>query len=139
VFTLRFANETKKPVRIYLVESEPFRSFQSALRVARASDRKIVDLQPEPRPHGYMVDESDFHLILPGESFSAKQSLSLDPTIYRAGESYVVTWIYENDVTKWAGGVVTLDGPTKALFGGKEIPYIWTGRSNVGVEIRVRK
>lgn len=33
-----------------------------------------------------------------------------------------------NQITRWEGGVQTLDGPTKALFGGGDIPHIWTGR-----------
>lgn len=139
VFTLRFANETKKPVRIYLVRSEYFRALQSDLRVTRASDGKVVDVQPLPRPHGYVVDESDFHLIPPGESFSVTQSLWLDASRFKVGEKYTVTWIYENSVRRWPGGIPTVEGRTKELFGGDEIPYIWVGRSDVEVRIRVRK
>ena len=38
-----------------------------------------------------------------------------------------VTWTYENDITRWEGGAQTLDGVTEPLFGGEEIPHIWTG------------
>jgi len=138
-FTLKFSNESQNPVRIYLVESEVFRALQSMFRVVRASDGAPVDLQPSPHPHGYVVDESDFHLIPAGKSFSATQTLYLDPTRFKAGEKYRVTWIYENKGKKWPDGIMTLDGPTKALFGGGEIPYIWIGESNVTVEISVQK
>ena len=137
-FTLSFVNETNKPVRIYLVD-EPFRCLQSMLRVVRAYGGRCVSLQPPVRPHGFVVDESDFHLIPPGESFSTSQSLHLDRELFKAGEKYIVTWIYENRVTKWLGGISTVDGPTKELFGGKDIPYIWIGGSVVDVKIRVRK
>ena len=138
-FTLKFSNESQNPVRICLLESEVFRAGQSMFRVVRASDGKVADLQPSPHPHGYVVDESDFHLIPAGKSFSSTQTLYLDPARFKAGEKYKVTWIYKNKAKKWPGGVTTLDGPTKALFGGSEIPYIWIGESEVSVEISVQK
>jgi hypothetical protein len=38
---------------------------------------------------------------------------------------------------EWKGGVETLDGQTKSLFGDEEIPYIWLGEieSTIAIEI----
>jgi hypothetical protein len=121
---LWFRNARKQKLRIYLVQGEPFRFGQSTLKV---TDRqgKLLTLQPDPRPHGYVVTEKDFHLLEPGEERRFAQSLvtrSLPPG------QHTVRWTYENKITRWAGGAKTLDGLTKKLFAGKEIPWIWTGR-----------
>ena len=42
-----------------------------------------------------------------------------------------MSWTYHNDIVRWEGGYQTLDGPTKTLFEGKDIPYIWTGKLSV--------
>lgn len=42
-----------------------------------------------------------------------------------------VSYTYENTVTRWEGGIRTVDGPTQAVFGGGPIPHIWTGKLTV--------
>jgi hypothetical protein len=137
VFTLHFSNRSDRPVRIFLVRSEPFRAGQSSFVVRRAADGEQVDAQPAPRPHGYIVGEQDFHLIAPGETLSDRQTLEVSPERFTAGEEYVVTWVYENQVTRWPGGVGTVDGPTRPLFDGKEIPFVWVGEARVETRIRL--
>ena len=139
VFTLRFSNRSEQPVRVYLVRSEPFRAGQSSFLVRRVVDGAPVDLQPVPRPHGYVVGESDFHLIAPGETIADRQTLRLSPERFKAGEEHIVRWVYENRIKRWPGGVRTVDGLTKPLFGGTEIPFIWVGRSEVETRIRIEQ
>ena len=132
--TLRFRNAAKEPVRIYLIISEPFRAFQSSLW---AWDRKggLVSSQPELHPHGYVVTEKDFHLIEPGRELAFQQTLSLAGSA--PGGDLVVEWRYSNTVERWEGGVMTLDGPTKPLFGGGRIPCIWTGQIAARARLQV--
>jgi hypothetical protein len=136
VFTLRFSNQSDRPVRIYLVRNERFRFGQSNFAVHRAADGTPVATQPAPQAHGYIVSEEDFHLIAPGETFSDRQTLEVSSERLEAGEAYIVTWAYENRITRWPGGVRTVDGPTKPLFDGKEIPFVWVGK--VQVETRIQ-
>jgi hypothetical protein len=68
------------------------------------------------------------------------QSFSLDPMKpgpgtatgrlagFESGSRVSVRWTYENSIQRWQGGQMTLDGPTKSLFDGGDIPYIWTGK-----------
>jgi len=50
-----------------------------------------------------------------------------------------LTWVYKNSITKWKGGLNTLNGPTKELFNGETIPYIWTGRTEVEIPVTIKK
>ena len=67
VAKLHFRNASQQPLRFYLIESEPFRSFQSRFAVFGQGEGALITMQPEPRPHGYVVTEKDFHLLGPGE------------------------------------------------------------------------
>jgi hypothetical protein len=137
---LHFRNTSPHPIRFYLPQGEAFRANISTL-VLRAGDATLV--VPEPHPHGYVVSEVDFPLLAPGEEKSFAQPFSVDPMVpgadaatkrlegFESGTSVKVAWTYENQITRWAGGVQTLDGPTKALFDGKDIPDIWTGKLSV--------
>jgi len=137
---LHFNNTSKAPIRIYLPQSEPFRANISSL-LFRASGETFF--HPEPRPHGYVVTEIDFPLLAPGEEKSFAQTFSLDSMAFGAGsaiarlkgfesgKSVKIAWTYSNAIKRWAGGAQTLDGSTKALFDGKDIPHIWTGNLSV--------
>ena len=137
---LRFRNIGRDPVRIYLAVSEPFRCNISTLSFAPPSGAPLT--VPEPRPHGYVVTERDFHLIEPGKELTFTQPFTIDPFARRGrnterrpgferGSQVAVRWTYENSITRWEGGVETFDGPTKPLFDGKDIPWIWTGKLSV--------
>jgi pimeloyl-ACP methyl ester carboxylesterase len=131
---LVFHNTRQTPLRIYLIQSEPFRFGQSTLAVLGADD-KLVSLQPQPRPHGYVVTESDFRLLEPGAELRVEQTLS---TRGLAAGECTLSWTYENHVSSWPGGAITMEGPTKALFGGGPIPFIWTGKVNVRARLAIR-
>lgn len=137
---LRFHNIGRDPVRIYLPVSEPFRFNISTISFYPRGEPtgKRPFTAPEPHPHGYVVTEKDFHLIDPGKELIFTQRFTIDPFArggsgterrpgFEAGSKIDVRWTYENSITRWEGGVQTLDGPTKRLFEGKEIPWIWTG------------
>jgi hypothetical protein len=144
---LRFRNVSTQPVRFYLPRGEAFRAGISTLRF-QAGDG--IFIEPEPQPHGVVIDEADFPLLAPGEEKTFAQPFTLDPvppgpgtqTARRAGfedgKTARVSWTYENKITRWEGGQQTLDGPTKTLFGGKDIPYIWTGELTVQASWLVR-
>jgi hypothetical protein len=121
---LWFKNDGAEKARIYLIRSEAFRFPQSTLELPDRSTSGGPAPMPPPRPHGYVVTEKDFHLIEPGAEARFEQTLATRGL--KSGKHRVV-WSYSNSITKWAGGAQTLDGPTKRLFGGKEIPFIWTG------------
>jgi hypothetical protein len=137
---LHFKNASGDPIRIYLPQSEAFRSASSWIRFVSAHGRFV---EPDPRPHGYQVTEIDFPLLAPGEERTFEQSFSLDPIVpgpgnrserrkgFDSGTPVRVSWTYENRIVRWAGGAQTLDGPTKTLFGGNEIPNIWVGKLSV--------
>jgi len=120
---LHFRNASAEPIRIYFLEPEVFRSFQSTLRVRDASG-KVVGFTDVSPPHGYVPAESDFPLIAPGQTTTFTQTL---PATSAGG---TVEWTYSNSITEWKGGAQTLDGPTTPLFGGGPIPHIWTGTAS---------
>lgn len=121
--TLHFRNASTEPLRVYLLP-EPFRANICTLFVMRSSGPGFF---PPPRGHGHMPTTDDFPLIAPGATLDATQTIEVP----HAGEDVEVHWDYENRVTSVAGGVQTLDGVTKPLFGGGPIPHIWTGRATV--------
>jgi hypothetical protein len=148
VATLRFRNASQQPLRFYLIDSEPFRSFQSRLSVFEQGGGAFITMQPDPRPHGYVVTEEDFHLLGPGEEKTFTQSLYVARVApggrsverlegFEKGGAFRVRWTYENSVTQWKGGAMTLDGPTQSLFGGGPIPHIWTGRVEAEAALQV--
>lgn len=122
--TLYFENTTAAPLRILVIGPEPFRLFNSTLRVWEAG--KVVSLQPEPHPHGYLITEEDFPVIPAHATHTVVQNLTIEPAMAHAG-SFEVEWMYENKSRKFPGGAQTLDGVTKPLFGGAEVPDLWVG------------
>jgi hypothetical protein len=144
---LRFRNVSTQPVRFYLPRGEAFRSGISALWF-QAGEHRFVE--PEPEPHGVVIEEEDFPLLDPGEERTFTQSFTLDPIPpgpstrtqrrpgFEDGETVQVTWAYANDIVRWPAGQPTLDGPTQTLFGGGDIPFIWTGKLVVRADWRVR-
>ena len=125
--TLTFRSDSDDPIRVYLLESDAFRSFQSRFTLRHRGTGDIVSVQPEPLPHGYVVSENDFPLIAPKTTRAFTQRLDLCADALEAGERYLIEWTYENEIETWLGGAKTLDGPTSELFDGERIPYIWTG------------
>ena len=134
---LRFRNTTAQPMRIALPQFEPFRSHVSDLSFTSATGSRFFE--PQPRPHGYVLTELDFPEIAPGEEKVFTQSFTLDPVVpggagqarrpgFERGTSVAIVWTYQNSGTSRPGGVPTLDGVTKPLFGGGLIPGIWTGK-----------
>lgn len=144
---LHFHNTSSDPIRVYLPRGEAFRASISTL-VFRSGAH--VFLEPEPQPHGVVIEEDDFPLLAPGEEKTFEQTFTLDPMVpgpgvatarragFEDGETVDVRWTYENTITRWAGGQMTLDGPTKSLFGGGEIPHIWSGKLSVEARWVVR-
>lgn len=135
---LHFRNLGKEPLRYYLPNGEAFRANISTLFFRpKSGDPLFV---PEPHPHGYVVTEADFHLLEPGQAREHTQPFTIDPfapgpgntskrmTGFEAGAEVDVRWVYENSIQRWKGGAQTLDGPTRELFDGGDIPYIWTGK-----------
>lgn len=134
---LHFRNVGQEPVRVYLPNGESFRANISTLFFTPEVGRPLF--VPEPHPHGYVVTEADFHLLAPGERRTFTQPFTIDPFVpgpglqsrrlegFAPGRPVRVRWTYENAIRRWPGGAQTLDGPTKTLFGGLDIPHIWTG------------
>lgn len=147
VVVLHFHNVSSEPVRVYLPRGEAFRAGLSTLHF-RAGDAVFVE--PEPLPHGVVIEEADFPLIAPGEVKTFEQTFTLDPMQagkgtntarrrgFEDGASAHVTWTYQSSITRWAGGHSTLDGPTKSLFGGGDIPHLWTGKLTVQADWVIR-
>jgi hypothetical protein len=144
---LRFRNVSTQPVRFYLPRGDAFRAGISTLRF-EAGERRF--LEPEPQPHGVVIEEADFPLLAPGEQQTFAQPFTLDPIQpgpgtrtarrpgFEDGTPVTVSWTYANTIVRWAGGQLTLDGETEALFEGKDIPFIWTGELTVEARWLVR-
>lgn len=143
---LHFRNVGTGPVRFYLPNGEAFRAGISTLIFA--PDTAPPLFVPEPQPHGYVVTEADFHLLEPGAATSFEQPFTIDPfppgnqpptrlAGFESGYPVPVSWTYENSLTRWEGGRQTLDGVTQPLFGGEEIPHIWTGKLVVRMEWQI--
>jgi predicted small lipoprotein YifL len=131
--TLMFRSTGEKPRRIYLIKGEPFRTLQSTFFLDGGAAGQ--SMQPQPQPHGYIVTEADFHPLAPGQTLSFTQTLQLPEDL--APGTYSVRWEYRNEIERWEGGSQTLDGYTKALFGGKPIPGIWVGKVEFAFEVVV--
>jgi hypothetical protein len=123
-FTLRFHNAGAQDLRIYFLRNPVFR-FHSTIYLTDAAGASLIRPQPA-RPHGIVVTEDEFHLIRPGQALAFEQTVVTDRPL-QAGLRYSATWVYENRVRAWPGGTMTLDGPTRPLFGGQDIPHIWLG------------
>ena len=142
---LHFRNRSTEPLRFYLPRPDMFRGSISTLVFWPESGAALSE--PEPQPHGYVVTEEDFPLLAPGESRSFPQKFTIDPVSpggdserapgFDAGSSVTVRWAYQNRIERWAGGQLTLDGPTKSLFGGERIPHIWLGKLTVSMRWQV--
>ena len=135
---LVFKNVSNNPIRIYLINTEFFRSFQSYFFLLYNGKVKMLsNISP---PHGYVVTESDFHLINSNSEIIFKQTLLIDEVGLETDiHDFYLQWIYENKISQWEGGIETLDGPTKRLFNGKEIPYIWRGEIESTIQIEIVK
>ena len=136
---LKFKNTGKKDIRIYMIENEAFRAGQSTLFIIEKNTEKLMDMSPSPRPHGYIVTEKDFHLLKPGEEISFEQTIKIDEAKIKDPGEYILKWTYENDTVKWPGGIKTLDGLTKKLFGGGNIPDIYLGKIEKKANIIIEK
>jgi hypothetical protein len=132
--TLNFRNTGPELRRIYLLHSEPFRAMQSTFFLGLPTPTGL-SMQPEPRPHGIVVGEADFHELPPGESRSFTQTLRLPGDL--APGTLSVRWKYSNQIDRWEGGIQTFDGPTKELFGGGPIPGIWKGEIETRFDVAV--
>jgi hypothetical protein len=136
---LEFRNDGQDELRIYLIDTPVFRALQSDLAVLTA-DGKFLDSQPEPHPHGYVVSERDFPAISPGTTRRFTQPLRLAPdSLGSTAGDLQVRWTYRNKISSWSGGVQTLDGPTKSLFGGGPIPGIWLGEISTTAALPVAR
>jgi hypothetical protein len=124
---LFFKNSSKEFIRIYLINSEPFRFGQSTFYLYN-KQKQLITMQPTPRPHGITITDRDFHLIEPGGHIEFSQHLHLNGLEPVELGEYLLKWDYENKLKSWAGGVKTLDGITLKLFKGRDIPYIWVGK-----------
>ncbi len=138
---LHFENLTDAPLRIYMPQSEAFRSGISSIRMWSPSEEPLF--LPEPRPHGYVITEHDFPLLGPRESRTETQAFTIDLFTrggaarrpgFEPGRVVRVVWAYQNSIQRWEGGRPTFDGPTNELFGGGPIPHIWTGMLEVSGE-----
>ena len=133
---LVFKNVLNNPIQVYLINNEFFRSFQSYFYLlSNGQSKMLTDISP---PHGYVVTESDFHIISSNSEKIFKQTLRIDEHgLENDINNFYLKWVYVNDISRWMGGVETLDGPTKRLFDGKDIPYIWLGEieSTIAIEI----
>ena len=134
--TLGLRNSSAGPLRIYLIGSEAFRSFQSHFRLLDPAGQAL-SFQPPPRPHGYVVTEKDFHLIEPGAEVSFSQSVHLSRKEFGSADVVTIEWTYSNEIEQWQGGQKTLDGKSKRLFGGKPIPNIWLGEVSTSGTVRI--
>ena len=127
---LVFENVSEKPLHIYYINDPLFGRTQNRFYMIDKHGKRYFELEEPPPPHGYVVSENDFYLIAPQSKkrFSVKVVLPIKNPVS-------VEWVYSNRVTSLKGGARTLDDKTKALFGGIEIPYIWTGSIETEVEI----
>ena len=127
--TLKMRNSGKTTRRVYMIQNEVFRSFQSSLLLPK----QLLEVSP---PHGIVITEADFPEIPAGGEVSFTQSLAV-PSSTSIGE-HPVTWEYENKIEQWKGGAQTLDGATKSLFGGGKIPGIWLGELSTQAVLLVK-
>ncbi len=136
---LEFRNTGPDELRIYLVDAPIFRALQSDLAIFTA-DGAFIASQPEPHPHGYVVGEQDFPAIPAGATRRFTQPLLLDPKQLAATAGDLqLRWTYRNKIESWPGGVQTLDGATRPLFGGGRIPGIWLGEVKASATLPVAR
>jgi hypothetical protein len=128
---LIFENVSPKLLRIYYIDDPLFSRTQNSFYLIDKQGKRHFELEDGPPPHGYVVSEKDFYLI-EAESkkqFNVKVALPVkDPA--------ALEWVYRNQITSWRGGIETLDGKTKVLFEGREIPYIWRGRIETRIKLK---
>lgn len=133
---LHVRNLTATATRIFMPRAEEFRAGASTVSFQAGA---AFFTAPEPRPHGYVISEADFPVLAPGERRTFTQAFTLDPHTpgaggapqrrpgFAPGTPVRVRWTLRNERTRWPGGVQTLDGVTTPLFGGGDIPGLWTG------------
>lgn len=133
---LIFRNTTGDPIRIFWINTQFFRGYQSHFYLLYDEEfKRLSNISP---PHGYVVTEDDFHLIDPNSESTFKQSLYIDgEDIDGDVHGAMLIWVYKNDISRWQGGVMTLDGPTKKLFDGGDIPHIWLGEVDTTTKIDI--
>jgi hypothetical protein len=130
-------NVSRDPIRVLHIHTEPFRHGFSTLTITVPDGAPVF--APEPRPHGYLIGEQDFVLIEPGTVLDFDQSFTIDPmqpgagtrTARRpgfvAGATAKISWTFANQLRAFPGGAQTMDGVTKPLFGGGDVPLLWLG------------
>ena len=133
--TLVVHNTSDKPRRIYMLGPEVFRSTLSDFWLVGDDGKLIGPPQPEPHPHGYLPTEADFPLIAAGAEQRFQQTLAIPQDAPRG--TATVRWRMSNRVKRMEGGLQTLDGPTKPLFGGGDIPDIWLGEVKAQTTITI--
>jgi hypothetical protein len=116
-------NVSQDPLRFLMLRAAFFRSPFSWLRLSQA---QAAQLEPRSPPHGYNLGEADFHLLQPDQGALFFQRFILDEL--DAAAPVDVEWTFTNERRRWEGGLETLDGPTRALFGGEDVPFLWLGR-----------
>ena len=126
---LVFENISDKPLRIFYMDHTLFSRVQNSFYFIDSRGKKYFEMEDVP-PHGFLVHAQDFYLIAPYEkkSFIVKMTL---PT----KEMKKIYWRYHNKLTSWKGDFETLDGKSRALFNGHEIPYIWVGSIENSIKI----
>mgnify|MGYP000389145962 CR=1 FL=1 len=138
---LGFKNVSDKPIRIYLLQTPFFREFQVNL-YAKDKLGRFAWLHVWGSRCHYTVTEKDFHLIGPSETvhfrhevhFMEGKGMQFIKTLKR---KTLFKFQYENEVTFWEGGWNTLNGPTLKLFDGKRIPYIWEGKLDITLPVKI--
>ena len=131
--TLVVHNPGAEERRLY-TPPEPFRFPMHDVALWSADDKRQGG--PDGHPHGIVIGEEHFLVVRPGGEVRLTGTVPLPPGVV-AGR-YLLTWTVKNDLTQWKGGAMTLDGPTRTLFGGGPIPGIWTGRVTVRVPVDLR-
>ena len=113
VIQIYFYNDSNMPLRIYFIDHPVFRGIHNIFFI---KGKFFNPSKPTP-PHGYQVDYDDFHLIPPkGKKFFTQTFYKNEFQDLLVNTKYNLTWEYENDVSDWKGGYMTLDGPVKPLI-----------------------
>jgi len=128
---LIFKNVSQKPLRIYYIDDPLFSRTQNSFYLIDKHGKRYFELEEGPPPHGYVVSEKDFYLI------EAKHKKQFGTRVaVPVKDPLALEWVYSNQISSWRGGAQTLDGKTKILFGGREIPYIWSGSIEKRIKLK---
>ncbi len=129
---LCFSNTTSSRQRIYFVENDFFRSFQSYFMATDRASEIILLTRPSP-PHGYVVGTKDFPLLDPESVFCFNKTLQLSGIDSKSITR--LTWVYRNEIHRWQAGLPTFDGPTHHLFNENDNPDLWVGELQVEISL----